>query len=99
MHSTSDLTGGSMTLGPRVCSRCGAAAYPADRYCAGCGDQLDSRPSPSDGFCGSCGAEIRHPVAFFCTRCGGSLAGVPRAGERRLRYSRGVREAPAVRLE
>lgn len=44
------------------CPACGAYAYRHDRYCACCGTPLYP-----------CEPRDRHPVAFFCTQCGGGL--------------------------
>lgn len=44
------------------CPACGAYAYRHDRYCACCGTSLHLREP-----------RARHPVAFFCTQCGGGL--------------------------
>jgi len=49
-----------------VCPACGRAFRPGDRYCAGCGAQLNA-------LCSECGRAV-HPDDRFCTSCGAELA-------------------------
>lgn len=48
------------------CPNCNAFGYDDDDFCACCGAAMGNR-------CAACGALVRHPVAFFCTRCGAEL--------------------------
>lgn len=52
----------------RRCPGCGTLARPSEKFCPCCGDPL--RP-----LCPHCGVEVRHAIAFYCSNCGGPLAG------------------------
>ncbi len=58
---------GNEAHGLRFCASCGSLGYRDDRYCACCGSQLVR-------CCPHCNAQVLHPVAHYCTQCGGSLA-------------------------
>lgn len=52
------------------CAHCGKTAVAGDRFCRGCGREL--QPEKKTATCGNCGNEVRLP-ADFCGRCGKAL--------------------------
>jgi uncharacterized RDD family membrane protein YckC len=53
------------------CGHCGKTALTGDRFCRGCGRDLQAEKKTA--ICGNCGNEVRLP-ADFCGRCGKPLA-------------------------
>lgn len=61
------------------CAACDAVGYQDDRFCAACGTRMPGGRLRvrSTAECDVCGKTARHPVTFFCTRCGADIrAGV-----------------------
>ncbi len=49
----------------QVCSHCGSALEPSDRFCRACGQPVEST-------CPKCGGKL-YPTDTFCNRCGARL--------------------------
>jgi serine/threonine protein phosphatase PrpC len=57
------------TTAGRVCPVCGEPLLAGDRYCEGCGHDLDDRSAPVTATCVHCG-ETTQIVDGYCDRCG-----------------------------
>ncbi|MEP7217867.1 MAG: hypothetical protein ABI876_03070 [Bacteroidota bacterium] len=70
MKSTGRASLAPGTGGLESCSSCGTIIYSDDLFCPCCGRFIAKQRPDNAERCGGCGAARRHPVQFFCTRCG-----------------------------
>jgi serine/threonine protein phosphatase PrpC len=63
------VTDSPPTIAGPVCPSCGEPLLAGDRFCEGCGHDLDDRSAPVTATCAHCG-ETAQIVDGYCDRCG-----------------------------
>lgn len=72
---------GKAQAGP-VCTQCGAALKPGDRFCGSCGAVITTQPAVTGPQCANCGEALTTDDRF-CGHCGAKVAQAAGAGAAR----------------